>query len=158
MPNTALRLSPEGLAFIKQFQGFSAEPYRDECHLRVVGYGHLIQDKEAFDTPISHAQAEALLVLDIHACQRVLLREVRIPLAQNQYDALLSLALSIGPEQFVTSEIIHHLNRKQFTEALSLWRVDIKMNGVKSNGLNIQRQAECALFGTVGGCELIGAE
>ena len=158
MPNTALRLSPEGLAFIKQYQGFSAEPYQDECHLWVVGYGHLIQGSETFDTPLSQSQANALLQLDIYACQRVLAQEIEVPLCQIQYDALISLALSLGPETFAASAVVRYINQRQFAKALSVWLMETELNGVRSNGLNRQRQAECALFRTDLGGEFVCAE
>ncbi|AGB76293.1 phage-related lysozyme (muraminidase) [Enterobacteriaceae bacterium strain FGI 57] len=158
MPNTALRLSPEGLAFIKQYQGFSAEPYQDECHLWVVGYGHLIQGSEAFVTPLSQPQADALLQLDIYACERVLAQEIAVPLNQIQYDALISLALSLGPETFAASAVVRYINQRQFAKALSVWLMETELNGVRSNGLNRQRQAECALFRTDLGREFMRAE
>ena len=158
MPNTALRLSPEGLAFIKQYQGFSAEPYQDECHLWVVGYGHLIQGSEAFVTPLSQPQADALLQLDIYACERVLAQEIAVPLNQIQYDALISLALSLGPETFAASAVVRYINQRQFAKALAVWRAETELNGVKSNGLNRQRQAECALFRADLGREFVCAE
>ncbi|WP_407731740.1 lysozyme [Pseudocitrobacter faecalis] len=158
MPNTALRLSPEGLAFIKKCQGFSAEPYQDECHLWVVGYGHLIQGSEAFDMPLSQQQADVLLQWDIHVCQRVLAHEIQVPLLQSQYDALLSLALSVGPERFAASAIVRYINQQQFAKALAVWRAETELNGVKSNGLNRQRQAECALFRADLGREFVCAE
>ena len=158
MPNTALRLSPEGLAFIKQYQGFSAEPYQDECHLWVVGYGHLIQGSEAFVTPLSQPQADALLQLDIYACERVLAQEIAVPLNQIQYDALISLALSLGPETFAASAVVRYINQRQFAKALAVWLMETELNGVRSNGLNRQRQAECALFRTDLGREFMRAE
>ena len=158
MPNSTLRLSPEGLAFIKQYQGFSAEPYQDECHLWVVGYGHLIQGSEAFVTPLSQPQADALLQLDIYACERVLAQEIAVPLNQIQYDALISLALSLGPETFAASAVVPYINQRQFAKALSVWLMETELNGVRSNGLNRQRQAECALFRTDLGREFMRAE
>lgn len=158
MPNTALRLSPEGLAFIKQCQGFSAEPYQDECHLWVVGYGHLIQGSETFDMPLSPRQADALLQLDIHACQHVLAREIQVPLTQVQYDALISLALSLGPEMFSASAVVRYINQQQFDKALAVWLTETELNGVRSKGLNKQRQAENALFRTDLGREFMRTE
>ncbi|MEB4675787.1 lysozyme [Enterobacteriaceae bacterium G50] len=158
MSNIPLHISPEGLGFIKQWQGFSAEPYQDECHLWVVGYGHLIQGSEAYDMPVSASQADALLQLDIQACQRVLAQEIAVPLTQRQYDALISLALSLGPEIFARSPVLHYINHQQFAQALAAWLVETELNGVRSNGLNKQRQAECALFRTDLGREFMRAE
>ncbi|MEO3991533.1 lysozyme [Pseudocitrobacter cyperus] len=158
MANTAQQISPEGLSFIKLFQGFSAEPYLDECHLWVVGYGHLIQENETFVLPLSRQQAQTLLVEDIHACQEMLKHELQVQLTQSQYDALVSLALSIGPQTLAGSAILRLINQRRFPEAMALWQADIEMNGIRGNGLNIQRQAECTLFGIALDGKLTGAE
>ena len=52
--------SPQGLEFIKRFQGLSLEKYRDAEGLWVIGYGHLIREGERFDGCLTHAQAEML--------------------------------------------------------------------------------------------------
>lgn len=41
-------LSPQGLNFIKQVQGLALDPYWDENGLRVIGYGHVLNDYETF--------------------------------------------------------------------------------------------------------------
>lgn len=42
-------LSPQGLDFIKRTQGLALAPYRDESGLRVIGYGHVLNDYETFN-------------------------------------------------------------------------------------------------------------
>jgi lysozyme len=158
MLNIGPRISPEGLAFIKRHQGFSALPYQDECHLWVVGYGHLIQQDEAFRAALTLAQADALLLRDIQACQHALTRALYVPLTQNQYDALFSLALSMGPQALTHSALFGYINLQDFDDALALWQAETEMNGVASHGLRLQRQAECALFSEIPGRDIVMAE
>jgi GH24 family phage-related lysozyme (muramidase) len=89
-------------------------------------------------------QAENLFAQDVSYYQQVLRHCVQAPLAQNQYDALLSLAFSLGPEAIQLSPIVHYVNRGKYQEALTFWQVDAQ----QQNSLAIQRQAELALFQT----------
>jgi GH24 family phage-related lysozyme (muramidase) len=46
MSPTIPPLSLQGLEFIKRAQGLALVPYRDESGLRVIGYGHVLNDYE----------------------------------------------------------------------------------------------------------------
>lgn len=134
--------SPQGLAFIKRYQGLSLARYQDADGLWLIGYGHLIAHDEVFEAPIAPSQAEALFLQDVGRYQQVLHQCVHIPLTQSQYDALLSLAFSLGTQALPRSPIIQAINQRAFAEALDEWRSE----GERQNGLAIQRQAEMALF------------
>lgn len=134
--------SRQGLAFIKRFQGLSLEKYRDAEGLWVIGYGHLIHDRERFDTRLTRAQAEALFERDVENYRQVLLQCINVPLAQHQFDALLSLAFSLGAEGIQYSPITQEINRHDFNGALTEWLRE----GAQQNSLARQRQAEATLF------------
>lgn len=134
--------SPQGLELIKRFQGLSLEKYRDAQGLWLIGYGHLIRDRERFDAGISHAQAEALFQRDTQDYQQLICQCVNAPLGQPQFDALLSLAFSLGPEGLQRSAIVQAINRQDFRAALAEWQRE----GQQQNSLALQRQAESALF------------
>ena len=134
--------SPQGLEFIKRFQGLSLEKYRDAEGLWVIGYGHLIHDRERFDTLLTHPQAEALFERDVENYRQVLLQCINVPLAQHQFDALLSLAFSLGPEGVQLSPITQEINRQDFNAVLAEWL----RAGEQQSSLARQRQAEAALF------------
>lgn len=144
MPLDPLTPSPQGLDFIKRYQGLSLEKYRDEEGLWLIGYGHLIHDHETFDTPITLLRAEILFEQDVSYYQQILHHSVDAPLTQSQFDALLSLAFSLGPEAFQLSPIVHSVNCQQFQKALALWQHE----GQPQSSLAVQRQAESALFQT----------
>lgn len=132
---------PYGLDLIKRYQGLSLEKYQDADGLWLIGYGHLISDCDVFDAPLTPAQADALFLHDVEYYRQVLSHCVQIPLTQNQFDALLSLAFSLGPESVQQSAIVDCINRGDVTAALKAWRCE--------RGLAVQRQAEAALFETV---------
>ena len=142
MSPASLTPSPQGLDFIKRYQGLSLEKYQDPNGLWVIGYGHLIRDHETFAQPITRLQAESLFMQDVSYYRQVLNRCVQVPLAQNQCDALMSLAFSLGPEAVQQSTIVREMNQGHMADALALWQ----QQGASQTSLATQRQAEAALF------------
>ena len=63
MSPTIPPLSLHGLEFIKRMQGLALAPYRDESGLRVIGYGHVLNDYESFPH-FTREIAETLLIVD----------------------------------------------------------------------------------------------
>lgn len=137
MSPTTPSLSQQGLDFIKRTQGLALAPYRDEGGLRVIGYGHVLNDYETF-SHFTREVAETLLIIDLLQCQRELQQHLRIPLNQSQYDALVSLAFNCGPASPALHTILTHLNHQRFPEALTAWE-NIR------NGRQ-QRHEECTIF------------
>ena len=142
MSQTITTTSPEGLAFIKRYQGLSLEKYVDEQGLWVIGYGHLIRDHDHYEGPISLEQAECLFQQDVAHYQQLLGQCINVSLNQPQFDALISLAFSLGPEGIQHSAIVQAINHNDFNSALAEWLRE----GKKQTSLAIQRQAEAALF------------
>lgn len=141
MLNTATP-SLSGLEFIKRYQGLSLEQYQDEEGLWVIGYGHLIRVHERFETSITLCQAEMLFQQDVADYQHLLHQCLRVLVSQRQFDALLSLAFSLGPEALQQSSILHSINQGQFADAAAGWRRE----GKRQSSLAAERQAEAELF------------
>ena len=136
--------SAQGLALIKRFQGLSLEKYRDAEGMWLIGYGHLIRNQERFDTRLTCSQAEALFLQDVEAYRQRLCQCIDAPLVQHQFDALLSLAFSLGPEGIVRSAIVQAIQRRDFHAARVAWQQE----GERKTSLAVQRQAEAVLFQT----------
>ena len=141
MLNTATP-SLSGLEFIKRYQGLSLEQYQDEEGLWVVGYGHLIRGHERFEAAITLSQAEMLFQQDVADYQHLLHQCLRVPVSQRQFDALLSLAFSLGPEELQQSPILHNINQGLFVDAVAGWQQE----GIRQSSLATERQAEAELF------------
>lgn len=62
MSPTIPPLSLQGLEFIKRARGLALVPYRDESGLRVIGYGHVLNDYETF-SHFTREVAETLLTV-----------------------------------------------------------------------------------------------
>ena len=139
MSPTIPPLSLQGLEFIKRAQGLALVPYRDESGLRVIGYGHVLNDYESFPH-FTREIAETLLIVDLLQCQRELKRRLQVTLNQAQYDALVSLAFSCGAASPALDTVLTHLNHQRFADALSAWE------NIRSG--REQRREECARFKT----------
>jgi GH24 family phage-related lysozyme (muramidase) len=75
--------------------GFAAVPYRDSAGHRTVGWGHKIRKNEAFDTPLTEADALDLLRRDLRdPCAYVAALDTY--LSQCQFDALVMFAFNLG--------------------------------------------------------------
>ncbi|WP_230951259.1 lysozyme, partial [Xylella fastidiosa] len=73
-------------------------------------------------------------------------RYVRVPLKQQQFDALVSLSFNIGAGAFHRSTLLKRLNAGDVAGALEQFHVWKWAGGSIQSGLIIRRAAERALF------------
>ncbi len=135
----------KAIAFIKQFERFLATPRRDVNGAWIIGYGHTIGPDEHF-TEITRTEADGLLCNDITRYADAVTRNVRVPLNDNQYCALVSFCYNVGITAFKTSELLVKLNQGNYSGAadeLLRWRY---AKGNVLPGLIRRRKAERALF------------
>jgi len=116
-----------------------------------IGYGHLVKPGEDFTNGITERQAIALLRSDIAVAERAVNDNITVPLAQNQYDALVSLAYNIGSGGFKNSTVVKYINNPDFHSSVysdleSAWRAWNRTQGKVSNGLINRRQNEWNLY------------
>jgi len=146
---TAVRnISARGLALLKEHEGFRAHVYRDSAGHPTIGYGHKLLPGESFPNGITQEQALQLLAKDTEIARRAIQTNVKVPLTQNQFDALTSLVFNIGTGAFVRSTLLKLLNQG-FYQAASEQFLAWKFAG----GVPIllgRRQKEKALFDTPG--------
>ena len=89
------KLTPAGLALIKKYEGFSAEPYQDVAGIWSIGYGHT--DGVTADThSIDESAAEELLKDDLEAAEQDIEDNITVDLTDNQFSALCSLVFNVG--------------------------------------------------------------
>lgn len=96
--------SPEGIAFIKEFEGFSGYPYEFGGSW-AVGYGHGCQPEE-YPDGISEADAELLLQEDLAQFETIIntfLIQNSVSITQYQFDALIDITYNMGT-QWMTSD------------------------------------------------------
>jgi lysozyme len=141
-------ITRQGLELIKRFEGFEPEIYLDAAGLPTIGYGHLLRPGEAemFAGGISYEAATALLIKDVQSAERAVLRLIRVPLTDGQFDALVSFTFNLGSGALQRSTLRRKVNRAEHKEVpvqLMRW---VWAGGRKLRGLVRRREAEAELY------------
>lgn len=137
-------LSNNALSVIKRFEGFSPTPYPDAQGYSI-GYGHFIKPGESYSV-ISEDQATELLRQDASNAAYAVRAAVTVPLTQNQFDALTSLAYNIGVTAFRHSSLVRKLNAGDYSAASAQFAVWNKSQGKVLPTLIARRSDEQQLF------------
>ncbi|MGE4350792.1 MAG: phage minor head protein, partial [Bdellovibrionales bacterium] len=116
-PVKELRTSEKGAKFIREWEAFYPTVYPDQSGNPTIGFGHLIQPGEKFPSGISREAALALFYKDLREREKIVHRLLRIPLTQNQFDALSSLVYNWNEDSFKTTRCLRYLNEGKFQEA-----------------------------------------
>jgi lysozyme len=155
-----MNMTAEGLALIKEFEGFRERAYRCPGGELTIGYGHTQAAGPPPVAPgdrVSRADAEAILAADVERFAGAVRDSVRVDLADHEFAALVSFAYNVGTEAFLKSSVLAAVNaedRAAVPRRLQLW---VKAGGRVLPGLVRRRAAEAALFlGT--GAEATGRE
>lgn len=107
-----LSFSDKGLQLLKSFEGLIRQPYDDATDNCTIGYGHLIHtgncttaDRQKYGT-ISVADATALLRTDVNRFVQGIRQQLpNTPLAQYEFDAMVSFSFNIGLGGFQNSKV-----------------------------------------------------
>jgi lysozyme len=138
--------SSNALDVIKNFEGFSATPYRDAQGWSI-GYGHFILPGETF-TVIDETQATDLLKNDVAIASAAVRDNVSVPLSQNQFDALVSFVYNIGVGNFRGSTLLKKLNAGDYSGAANEFARWDRSQGEVLAVLEMRRAQERDLFMT----------
>lgn len=162
-----MKISDNGINMLKRFEGSvkigarhviyddkTGRPVNSDKELpagATIGYGHLIKSDEDFKHGITERQATEILRSDISTAERAIKDNITIPLSQNQYDALVSLAYNIGAKNFANSTVVKYVNDSNYYNAKyptleSAWMAWNKSGGREMAGLTDRRQQEFNLF------------
>ena len=141
-------VTQEGLSLIKRFEGFSPTIYPDAAGLPTSGYGHLLRPGEAemFRRGISHEAAIALLIKDVEAAERSVLRLITVPLTSSQFDALVSFTFNLGGGALQRSTLRRKVNREEHDDVPSELVKWVWAGGKKLRGLVKRREAEATCY------------
>ena len=144
-----MRMTKEGLALIKCFEGFRGRAYRDPVGVWTIGYGHTSMagpPSVSEGLEISRAEADAILRRDVEQFARDVASCLRVPLSPAQFSALVSFAYNVGTGNFRASSVLKAVNAGDFAAVprrLQLWA---KAGGRVLPGLIKRRAAEAELF------------
>lgn len=158
--NDGLHLSKAGLNFIKSFEGLRLRAYYDAVHVLTIGYGHTNMDGVAphvtVGLTITTEQAEEILArsLAVHY-EAAVKRIVTVPLAQTQFDALVSFCYNCGEANL--RRLVRELNAGDYD---SVPKIIIRYNragGKVLAGLTRRRLGEAAMWKAAPTSSLVAA-
>lgn len=142
-------ISKTGLDLISSFEGIRLNAYDDGVGVWTIGIGTTIYPngvKVKKGDKCTLEQAHEYLAHDMIEFEKTVNDSVKVPLSQNQFDALVSLTYNIGSAAFKNSTLLKKLNAKDFTGAADQFLVWNRGGGKVLKGLVRRRDAERALF------------
>jgi len=147
-----MRISENGIEFIRQLEGEKLTAYPDIVGIWTIGVGHtgFVDGKPvARGMAITKEKSKEILTADLKRFESAVNNAVKVTLTQNQFDALVSLAFNIGEGAFARSTLVNKLNagdKKGAAEQFLVWK---NAGGRVSQGLLNRRQKEKAMFEVV---------
>lgn len=141
-----MHVSKACVELVKKFEGCRLVAYKDAVGVWTIGYGHT---KDVYEgMVISQAVAEASLISDLEYFGQNVLKLVKVPLSQEQFDALTSFVFNVGVANLKSSTLLKKLNNKDYVGASEEFPKWNKAGGKVLNGLVRRRAEEKKLFET----------
>ncbi|WP_337881804.1 lysozyme [Chromobacterium haemolyticum] len=140
-----MKTSDAGITLVKSSEGLKLVAYKCPAGIWTNGYGHTGPDV----TPgmvITQAQADALLARDLSRFEAGVARLVKVPLNQNQFDALVCFSFNLGLGALQGSTLLRLLNAGDYAGAAAQFPRWNKAGGKELPGLTRRRAAEQSLF------------
>lgn len=137
-----MKVSENGIALIKKFEGCKLKAYKDSAGVLTIGYGHTKNVKSG--QTITQEEADALLLEDLEKFDAHVSyydSTYNYKFNQNEHDALTSFAFNIGSLRGLTNA--GKRTKYQIAQKIQAY---VNCNGVKLAGLVKRRKAEYDLF------------
>ena len=142
-------------------EGVRSKPYQCPALLWTVGVGHVIDPTHAkvpmadrkqlpipagWDRVLSNDEIMDILKADLNRFEQGVLRLIKVPLTQGQFDALVSFSFNVGLGNLQNSTLRMKVNRSDFEGASEQFLAWTKAGGKVLKGLVTRRTDEQALF------------
>jgi lysozyme len=151
-----MKTSINGQKLIKQFEGLRLKAYQDVAGVWTIGYGSTYhQDGRPVkkgDVLQTNQQADDLFTNTLHEYESAVNKNVKVPLTQNQFDALVSFTYNTGIGALRSSTLLKKLNLANYSAAADQFLAWNKITDphtgkkVVSNTLLKRRMQERQLF------------
>lgn len=142
-----MKTSENGRRFIEVFEGLFLHTYDDGTGVLTIGYGHTSAagpPKVARGQTITEAQADQILSDDLAAVEKNVARCIKVPMTQEQFDALVSFDFNTG--SLAKSSIDDKINAGNVSAAMATLLQYDHAGGRQMAGLTRRRQAERLVF------------
>lgn len=134
-----MHIGKEGQKLIKHFEGCQLTSYKCPAGVWTIGWGHTSGVKQGMK--ITQQQADQYFLDDIKIYENHVKRIVKLPLNQNQFDALVSFCYNCGAGNL--QKLVSGRNYQQIADTMLLYN---KGGGKVLAGLLRRRQMERELF------------
>jgi lysozyme len=145
------------LDLIRKSEGLKLQMYDgdgSEAGNCTIGYGHYIhsgpidgrESEHPFVNGITEDQAEDLLIADAAMFGAELSPLVKVPLTQNQFDALVDFVFNLGCTRFASSTLLLKLNQGDYAGAAAEFGRWVYVSGKVSPWQVNRRASERELF------------
>lgn len=150
---TKQKTSADGIGFLTRHEGLKLKMYNDPAGHATIGYGHLIHkgkingsEPEVFQKGLTKQEAFDLLKSDLTKFEKIVEDSVKVPLTQNQFDALVSFTYNVGEGNFRSSTLLKKINSGDFEKAAREFHRWKYSDGKVLPGLVNRRAQEAKLF------------
>ena len=139
-----MKISSNGIELIKVFEGLELEAYKCAAGVWTIGYGHIKGVHEGMN--ITEDTANKMLMEELVEYENYIDQAVTVPLAQCQYDAMVSWVYNLGNGNLTSSTLLKVLNSGDYDGVPAQMMRWNKAGGKVLEGLTRRRQAEADLF------------
>ena len=143
-------MTEEGLDLIKFYEGYSSSPYLCPAQHGTIGYvaiWGMDNKRVTWDHPdIDKDQADYFLRWDVKKSQVAVLRILKFPLEDGQYNALSSFVFNLGSAALKSSTLRRKINRGDYIGAANDFPRWIWAGGRRLKGLIKRRNDERLMF------------
>ena len=141
-----MKTSQIGIDLIKFFEGFKSKPYLCPAKVPTIGYGSTMYADgtkvKLSDPNVTELKAEELLKNTLTTYENVVLKNIKVPLKQQEFDALVSHTYNTGGSQ----TLFKMVNEKN-PLLKTWWETHYIMGGGKQlKGLVNRRLAETKIY------------
>jgi len=143
------KIAKPGLDLIKSFEGLYLTAYLDIVGVPTIGYGcteGVTKEDVKNKRTITEAEAEAMMMSELAKFERGVEACVKVPINQNQFDALVSFSYNLGLGSLQKSTLLKLLNAGDVSGAAEQFLRWNKAGGKEVRGLTRRREAERSLF------------
>jgi len=156
-----MKVSDKCIHMILHHEGVRSKPYQCPALLWTVGVGHVIDPTHAkvklddrkqlpipagWDRVLSAEEIDEILRKDLNRFETGVLRLIKVPLTQGQFDALVSFSFNVGLGNLQNSTLRMKVNRSEFEAAAEQFLVWTKAGGKVLPGLVKRRTHEKEMF------------
>ena len=142
-----MKTSQTGVDLIKSFEGCKLTAYKCSAGVNTIGFGNTYYkngNKVKIGDKITQDEADKLFLDLLPKYEKTVLDAIKVPLTQNQFDALVSFCWNCG-----SSKTLFKMINEKFSEMnIVNWWVShyITGGGKELAGLVRRRKAEATLF------------